>query len=42
MSFGNAKEMKLEQTLIKKKKKKKLRQRTKEEEMLPYGIEGLI
>ena len=41
MSFGNAKEMKLEQTLIKK-KKKKLRQRTKEVEMLPYGIEGLI
>ena len=25
-----------------KKKKKKLRQRTKEEEMLPYGTEGLI
>ena len=38
MPLGNAKEMKLEQTL----KKKKLRQRTKEEEMLPYGIEGLI
>lgn len=33
--FGNIKEMKLEQT-------KKLGQRTKEEEMLPYGREGLI